>query len=282
MSGASPQTRPRFPTSSPDDFVLTLWTADSALARRADAAGVQRIGVDLERIGKAERQSGLGTWISPHTENDLARVGAALDRARLFVRVNPLHEGTPREIEAVLAAGARVVMLPMVADAREAARFAELLGGRAVAILLVERAEALERLPEIVAVEGIDEIHIGLNDLALSLRLPNRWLVLAGDLAAEAGACVRGAGLRFGLGGIGRVGQPGLPVPADLVYAEYVRTGATAALLSRSFTNGHGNDIAREVRRARERLGEWYAGSEEELALAHRELGRHARAAAGW
>jgi len=30
-------------------FRLTLWTADPALAARADAAGVDRIGVDLDR-----------------------------------------------------------------------------------------------------------------------------------------------------------------------------------------------------------------------------------------
>ena len=39
-------------------FRLTLWTADAALAARADAAGVDRIGVDLDRLGKAERQAG--------------------------------------------------------------------------------------------------------------------------------------------------------------------------------------------------------------------------------
>src|SRR6185436_12988331 len=61
-----------------DELVLTLWTSDPQLAARADAAGVERIGVDLERLGKRDRQGGLGTWISEHTEADLATVGTAL------------------------------------------------------------------------------------------------------------------------------------------------------------------------------------------------------------
>src|SRR5512139_1851864 len=114
MSGAFPQTLTRSPTRSADGFVLTLWTADAGLARRADAAGVERVGVDLERIGKADRQRGLGTWISPHRTEDLDALGAALERAELFARVNPLHPGSGREVAEVVGRGARVLMLPMV------------------------------------------------------------------------------------------------------------------------------------------------------------------------
>src|SRR5438874_7870784 len=174
-SGACHQTLPRSRTASPDErFVLSLWTADPVLARSADEAGIDRIGVDLERLGKADRQHGLGTWISPHTERDLASVRPALERARLFVRVNPLHAGSPREVEAVLRAGAEVVMLPMAADPREVERFVDLVEGRALVVLLVERIEALRRLDELVAVAGVGEVHIGMNDLALSLGLPNQ------------------------------------------------------------------------------------------------------------
>src|SRR5436309_956040 len=103
-SGVSRPTPPRSPTASADDFVLTLWTDDASVAARADAAGVDRIGVDLERRGKAERQRGLGTWISPHTLGDLPAVAAALDRARLFARINPWGPGSEVEVEEVLDA----------------------------------------------------------------------------------------------------------------------------------------------------------------------------------
>jgi hypothetical protein len=251
-------------------------------ARLADAAGIDRIGVDLERLGKQERQCGLGTWVSSHAESDLDEIGPALTNARLFARVNPLNHDSRREVESVLARGVKVVMLPMVKEAEEAARFAALIGGRATLVLLVEHIDALGRLSEMVQVEGVDEVHMGLNDLALSLGLPNRWLVLAGELAAEAGAIVRTAGLRFGLGGIGRAGDEGLPVPADLVYAEYARTGARAALVSRSFFRTDGLDLKAEVTRARQALADWCSRSEAEIAAAHAELGRCATDARCW
>jgi hypothetical protein len=266
----------------PDAFVLTLWTDDPDLARRADAAGVQRIGVDLERLGKSERQRGRRTWISPHTIDDLAAIRPVLSRARLFARVNPLHADSKDEVAAVLAAGVEVIMLPMVASAHQAATFTALVDGRALVVLLVECKEAVDRLRDLVAIEGVDEIHLGLNDLALSLGLANRWLVLANELVSLAASRVLGAGLRFGLGGIGRVDDETLPIPSDLIYAEYARTGANAALLSRSFTGGLAGDLTLEVARVHERIAAWRGRDPLALAEAHAQLARRAGELATW
>jgi HpcH/HpaI aldolase/citrate lyase family protein len=280
MSGAFPRTATRSPTRSADRFVLTLWTDDPELARRADGAGVDRVGVDLERLGKAERQRGLGTWISPHRRQDLDAVGAALTDAELFARVNPLHAGSAREVEDALGRGVRVLMLPMVETPRAAREFARLVGGEATVVLLVETGEAVRRLPELAAIDGVDEVHIGINDLALSLRLRNRWLTLAGDLLVDAGAAVIAEGKRFGLGAVGRPGDRGLPVPVDLVYAEYARTGATAALLSRSFFRpGLNGELDDSIGRLRHELSAWLGRGGAELAAAHDELVRCASAA---
>ncbi|HYH58132.1 MAG TPA: aldolase/citrate lyase family protein [Thermoleophilaceae bacterium] len=277
MNGASPATRLRSRTRSTDDLVLTLWTADPDRARTADAAGIDRIGVDLERLGKEKRQRGLGTWISPHSLDDLERVGAELSNAALYARLDPFHDGTGAQVEAVLARGAKVVMLPMVASAAEASGFAELVGKAAEVVLLVETIDAVRRLPELVAVEGVDEVHLGLNDLALSLGLRNRWLVLADDLAVDAGRVIRAAGKAFGLGGVGRPDSK-VPISPDLIYAEYARTGATGALVSRSFfRGGEADDLAATVALVRDRIAEWRRRSPEELASAHAELGRRAR-----
>ena len=196
--------------------------------------------------------------------------------------MNPLNPDSPREVESVIARGVEVVMLPMVIEPDEARRFAALVDGRATLVLLVEHADALANLPELVRVEGVDEVHIGLNDLALSLGLRNRWLALAGDLAVDAAAVVRGAGLPFGLGGIGRAGDTGLPVPSDLVYAEFARTGATGALVSRSFFRMGETAVAAEIARARSALAEWRRRPAADLAAAHAELGRCAERAACW
>ena len=268
----------------PGGLVLTLWTSDPRLAARADAAGVERIGVDLERLGKRERQNGLGTWISSHTEADLAAVGDALTRASLFARVDPPHAGTPAQLERVLGAGAEVVMLPMFRTAAEVGRFIDLVDGRAKVVLLLETPEAVAGAAEIADLEGVDEVHLGLNDLTLALGLPNRFALLASDIAARVAATVTDAGLPFGAGGIGRAGDDSLPIPADLVYAQYARLGATAALISRSFIGDDpaAIDLPHEVERARARMAEWRARGEAELEAARIELTERAAACARW
>ncbi len=103
-----------------EDFCLTVLTDDPALAAAADDAGVNRIGIDIETVGKAERQAGC---IERHDWDGLAAVARVVRRADLFVRVNPIHPGTPAEIETALELGARVLMLPAFRTADEAAVF---------------------------------------------------------------------------------------------------------------------------------------------------------------
>ncbi len=245
-------------TSRGNHVALTLWTDDPLLARIADQAGVDRIGVDLEIIGKQERQAGYGTWISPHTLHDLAIVGQVLSRAELFARLNPLGDATPLEVERALAVGARVLMLPMFETAEEVAEFVRIVRGRATVIGLIETEASLNAIAKVVAVEGLDEVHIGLNDLAIGLGLANRFEVLTLDAVAHAAhvACV--AGCRFGIGGIGRADDHGLLVDTDLVYAQLGRLQADSTLLSRSFVDGS-QDLCADVARARERLAWWKA-----------------------
>jgi 4'-phosphopantetheinyl transferase EntD len=64
-----------------EDFVLTLFTNDVELAKRAEAAGINRIGLDLEILDKAARQQHLSTWISDHKENQLPALRQALKKA---------------------------------------------------------------------------------------------------------------------------------------------------------------------------------------------------------
>jgi HpcH/HpaI aldolase/citrate lyase family len=263
-----------------DHVVLTLWTADPELASRADAAGIDRVGVDLETLGKASRQAGLGTWITPHREEDLAAVAGRLRRARAFARIDPLHNGTKEQLERVLALGAEVVMLPMFTSAEQVDTFMRLLGGRAEPVLLLEQAEAIAHIGEILDVPGVKEVHVGVNDLSLSLGTQNRFAVLTSNAVRRVAAAVRAAGVRFGIGGIGRVGDERRPIPSDLLYAEYSRLGSTAALISRRFLPV--DDLAAEVQLARERLSYWRAAPPSEADAAHRELVDAVAAAGRW
>lgn len=249
------------------DFVLTLFTNSLELARHADRAGIQRIGLDLERIGKAQRQGHLRTWVSNHVEEEVAAIGASLQGAKLFVRVNPIHPGFEEEIERFVAAGTKVLMLPMFTTAQEVGRFIEAVGDRAHPVLLLETAQAAFRIHEITRIPGVREIHIGLNDLRLSLGLPNHFEVLASDLMDGLCRAVRDAGIRLAVGGIGRAGDNALPVPSDLVYAQYPRLTASGALVSRAFfpASSQALDLRDEVARARARLDYFAALSAPQL-----------------
>jgi 2-keto-3-deoxy-L-rhamnonate aldolase RhmA len=251
-------------------FVLTLWTDDPDLAREADEAGIDRIGVDLETHGKSQRQAGRGTWISSHEVASLPAIRQGLVNARLFARVNPVSPASAAEIERLLSVGVQVLMVPMFRTAEEVATFAAMVDGRATVVPLVETTDAAADIERIVAIPAIGEIHVGINDLALALGARNRFEVLDSVLVERLSNTVRAAGLRFGIGGIGRIGDTSLPIPPDLLYAQYARLGATAALLSRAFTSGPrvNGELVREVAASRARLEHWHRASATELDTA--------------
>ncbi len=59
--------------------------------------------------------------------------------------------------------------------------------------------------------------------------------MLAGDRLLDAARAVHAArAAASGSAASARVRDDALPIPADLIYAEYARVGATAALLSRA------------------------------------------------
>tara|TARA_R110002073_G_scaffold336529_2_gene534772 strand:- start:2809 stop:3615 length:807 start_codon:yes stop_codon:yes gene_type:complete len=262
------------------DFVLTLFTNDVELTRRADAAGINRIGLDLETLNKAARQQHLNTWISDHEENQLPAIRKVLKKSKLFVRTNPPHPHLEEEIERFIEAGAEVLMLPMFKTTQDVANFIQYINGRAEVSLLVETAAAAVRLEEIVQLKGIDEIHIGLNDLHLDIGLKSHFELLRYQLMNVLSAIVNKAGIPFGFGGIGRVKDDRLPIPSDLIYAQYLRLSANRALVSRVFTSPDYTqlDLTREVAAFRDRMDEWNECSEQDLIEAHNMLWLAAKA----
>src|SRR5690606_968460 len=164
-------------------MTLMFITNDPALAAHAVASGVDRLFVDLESLGKDARQGHLDTHRAAHTPEDVAALRRALPAAEIMARVNPMHEGSAAEVEAVIGAGADGVMLPMFTTAGEVTRFLDLVRGRARTTLLLETPQALARVDEILAERArIDEIHVGLNDLHLGLGLDFMFEALSGGL----------------------------------------------------------------------------------------------------
>jgi len=262
------------------DMVLTLFTDDPALAGVADRAGVDRIGIDMEQIGKADRQRHLRTWISDHAETGLVAVRPMLQRAQLFARCNPVHRESAAEIDRLVGAGVKVIMLPFFKTVADAERFIRLVDERAHPVLLVETVESATAIADLCRIPGVSEVHIGLNDMRLSLGWPSHFHVLVSDFLAHTCAVIRNAGHRLGVGGVGRAGDNELPVPADLVSAQMARLRAAATLVSRSFFRAPmPGDVNAEFRKLRSRFdeysekpGEWHAGKRRELEVCIRRL----------
>jgi hypothetical protein len=254
--------------------VLTLLTDDPQVARAGVEAGIDRIGLDLEILGKEERQGGRATRISAHSIGSLAAIRDAIGTHPLFVRINPLHPGSESEIEGAIAGGATHVMLPYFHSVEDAARFSAMVRGRAHAILLVETAAAVYYIEELVAIPGIGGIHVGLTDLKLSFGIPARFETLASWIMDGVAKAVIGAGLELHVGGIARCDDPGLPVPSGLINAQFPRLGATGALVSRAFLYPQTplSRLAAEIRRFRDEMNRWGETDPEELVRQRRAL----------
>ena len=208
-------------------------TNQPAFAAFAHGCGVPRIMVDLESMGKMERQGGLGTFISDHQPQDVGKVRAAAPSAHLIVRVNPLHNSSAAEVEQAIAAGADSLMLPMFEEASTLRAFTDLVAGRARCIALLETRRALATVSEWAELAGLDEIYVGLNDLHRQLGQRFMFEPLADGTLDQIAHTARNAGKRFGFGGIARLDE-GL-LPGRVVLGEHLRLGSTSVILSRTF-----------------------------------------------
>lgn len=257
-----------------EDFVFTLFTNDPELARRADHAGVSRVGLDLEKLCKDGRQGHTPGWISDHEPTDLVRLRPSLTQSELFARTNSIHPGSKDEIELLLASGVQVLMLPFFRTSAEVEEFIRLIDGRAQVSLLLETASAMARVHEIVRIAGINEIHVGLNDLHLDLKLHNHFEVLVSGIMDMMSDTIGGAGIAFGFGGVARRDDKQLPIDPDLVYSQYPRLGADRALITRAYVGPDYSklDLDAEVQITRRALDEWSQRPAHELEAARDEL----------
>ncbi len=165
-------------------------TRNPAVAQIAKAAGLDFIMFDMEH----------GPY-SIENVSDVAKVARSVGLG-IFARVPELAKGY---VSRLMDAGVQGIMVPMLSNRAEAqqlvgwARYAPVgkrglasnaeftdFGGmgsdamsfmaeqnrRTLAIAQIETAEAIEKIDEIAAVEGIDVLLIGANDLAVSLGVP--------------------------------------------------------------------------------------------------------------
>ena len=222
------------------------------ITKIAQEAGVDRIFIDMEYIGKDARQGGMDTVQNHHTVNDVMTIRKCLSSSELLVRVNPVHDATSDyessedEIARTIDAGADVLMLPMYKSVAEVERFLKAVDGKAKTMLLDETPEACTIMDDVLKIKEVDEIHLGLNDLHLALGMDFMFELLADGTVDELAAKIKASGKPFGFGGIARLGYGTLP--AERIITEHYRVGSTRAILSRSFCNADKAEDVEEIR----------------------------------
>ncbi len=214
---------------------LMYITNSCDVAKIAEHAGVDRVFLDMETIGKQERQGGMDTVQSRHTFKDICAIKQVLHTAELLVRSNPIHDGSQEEIQQIIACGAEIVMLPYFKTVQEVEKFLAFVDGKAKTMLLFETPESVELVDEILELDGIDEVFIGLNDLSLGYGKSFMFSLLADGTVEHLCLKFRQKGLPYGFGGIAAIGTGTLP--AEAILKEHYRLGSSAVILSRSFCN---------------------------------------------
>ena len=259
------------------------------IARIAESVGVDRIFVDMEYIGKSERQPG-DTVKSHHTFEDISAIRQTITKAELLVRINPVHKagescfGTEREIDEAIARGADIIMLPFFKTVEEAKFFIDYVGGRTKTMLLVETPEAVEIMDKLLAIDGIDEMYIGLNDLSLGYGKKFMFEVLGDGTVEKLCLKMRIRGVPYGFGGLASL-ENGM-LPGKMVLKEHYRLGSTSVILSRSFCNSSRitdleaikaifNSEVKRIREFEERCDEharYFNENREEVAIAIKKI----------
>ena len=240
---------------------LMILADDPQSAIAAQNAGIDRIFYDLEYIGKAARQAGRNAVLSHNDIDLIPELRKVIATSQLLVRTNPIHAYSKEEVEKAIGYGADILMLPMVMDQHDAEQYVSLVGGKAQVCIMIETAAAMARLDKILAVPGVDEIFVGLNDLHISMGLTFMFELLSGGLVEYIADKCNKAGVPFGFGGIARIGEGDLP--SDYILGEHVRLGSISVILSRTFKGLVGVDkntrhinLSEEVAKVHHRIEE--------------------------
>jgi len=222
-------------------------TNNTDIAQIVERYGIDRVWVDLEKLGKEIRQPNMNTVISNHVISDVGKIRKVISKSDLLVRINPINPGSKEEIDEVIDQGADIIMLPFFSAPEEVEKFLDYVNGRVRTMILVETIGAEKNLDEILNLGGIDEVHIGLNDLHLQYGYKFMFELLANGKVEEIANKIKRHNIPFGFGGIAKLDE-GL-LPARHIIAEHYRLGSSFVILSRSFCDSWIADDLEEIER---------------------------------
>lgn len=195
---------------------------------------VDTIFVDLEILGKNERQRNTNSLISNHSYQDINILRTRIKSSFLGVRIDPFNFNTENQINKCIQNGAEVIMLPMFSTLDEIKEVLSIINQRAYLDLLFETPESLN-LIDIFPKESIRKIHFGINDLSLAFSLHPMFKCLFSKELEIATNKAFQRGVDFGIGGIGAKGSK--PYSPKLILSKIIKMKSSRVILSRSFLN---------------------------------------------
>ena len=205
---------------------LMYITNDPAVAQIAEQAGVDWIFVDMEFIGKDDRQGGLDTVQNHHTIEDIRNIKNVVKKAKILVRVNPIHKvhngyfDSKDEIDAAVEAGADILMLPFFHTVQEVTDF-------------------------VGYVKDSSKKHGRKVQTCLGMKF--MFQLLTDGIVEQLTRKILAKGIPFGFGGIASLHSGALP--GSYVLKEHYRLGSSMVIVGRSFCNTKVITDLEEIRR---------------------------------
>ena len=216
-------------------------------AQMVDKLDIDWIFIDLETVGKKERQVGRNTVMSNHSISDVQKIRSVINNTKILLRCNPIGIHSKKEIEEInKTSGIDMVMLPFFKTVKEVKMFIELLDTSKVEpTLLIETISAIKNLNDILKIFPFKYVHIGLNDIHIERNTSFMFEPFIDGLLDKIVSILRSNNIKFGIGGIGKIGSDLLPTPECLIN-EHTRLKSSGVILSRSF-KGDFSEVSKEL-----------------------------------
>lgn len=205
-------------------------------AQIVDKLDIDWIFIDIEKIGKKERQVGRNTVLSDHSIDDVQKIRGVINNSKILVRCNPIGTHSKKEIEEINnTSGIDMVMLPFFKTVKEVQIFIDLLDTSKVEpALLIETTSAIYNLNDILNIYPFKYVHIGLNDIHIERKTSFMFEPFIDGLLSKIVNKLNDNNVKFGIGGIGKIGSNLLPTP-ECVIIEHTRLNSSGVILSRTF-----------------------------------------------
>lgn len=205
---------------------------------KAMRCGIDLVMIDLETIGKQERQSSWKTHIS---DGDGLSLIKAIDKhmaSEILVRTEPYFENYSNHISQLYELGVRKFMIPYFSDEETVRKMLGEIPLDCHIVLLFETIRSIMRFENILQICGDRSfsVHVGLNDLSITLDVRENMFepLLSGILNHFCHSMVIKK-IDFGIGGIAQMGfNKGLYSP-EFLLSTYKSKGANWVILNRSF-----------------------------------------------